>query len=578
MRSAARPRRRHQLVALIAGILAAPAAATGTTFTDAAWTDNEHVNANKLGTADRCDQNSGTIATAASRQLSGTLMDSNLDTLAALRGLNVTNDGAGTTTASANAVRINQDTFMAPLDASAVNTDLLQLSLPLGLPVGSADVYSQWGQTKNNGNVTAASGLITNSGGALGLGQTQNPTDPPVMASLNLGAIVPTALAGITLDLGAVSSLAELTYCGDLGNDWQGPLPQPVTNRSYRVSTLTLNADMPALDTAAAGANTLLQGMNLNLQAAQPGLSAAVAQDLITAATPLLAGLDPLTPADVKTDVKLNLSQLDLSAAKALLTSTLADHNGLVTVDFGAGIAHINLAKAEGGSNSLNGKAPNSKITLDQNVTNQLSTALTQILDTWRAKIITAVQQAVRATPTSATATVTVRSLGIPLAEISLGLGPVTTGQLLDVHNGITGTPIPPVSTALKLLVLNAPTSALNTLTAGLATALPSVTGKALQNSLILGIVGTLTTSLQEQTVPVGPALTQALNQVNNLLSITVNVQPDQPGYEGTPSPSPLSVTALHLALNPIESLNLSLATSSVAYTLSDQEDEASSP
>lgn len=563
MRAATEPRPRWLLVA---GILAASVAVAGTAVTDAAWTDNEYVHSG-LGTVFRCDQNSGATTTAAARQFSGTLLDSNLDTVAALKGLSVTNDGAGTSTASANALRISQDTFMAPIDASAANTSLLQLSLPLGLPVGSTDAYSQWGQTKNSGNTTAASGLITNSGGALGLGQTQNPTNPPVMATLDLGAIAPSALAGMTLNIGAVSSLAELTYCGDLGNNWQGPLPQPVINRSYRVSTLNLNADMPALDAAVAGANTLIQGVTANLQAAQPQLATAITQDLITASTPLPAGLDPLAPADIKTDVKLDLTQLDLTAAKAHLTSTLTDTTGLITVDFGTGIAHLNLTKAEGGTDNLNGKAPNTRIALDDNVTAQLSAALTQVLDTWRANITAAVRQAIRATPATVTATITVRALGIPAGEISLSLGPTTTGQLLDLHHGVTGTPVPSVATTVKLLVLNAPTGALNTLTSVLAASLPAITGKALDTGLITGVVDTLRTSLQQQTTPVGPALTQALTQANNLLSITVNVQPDQPGYQGTPSTTPLSVTALQLALNPAQSLNLYLATSSVTYT-----------
>ncbi|MDQ0731108.1 choice-of-anchor G family protein [Arthrobacter sp. B1I2] len=563
MRAAAGQLRRRLL---IGGILAASLAVTGTTLTNAAWTDNEYVHAN-VGTDGRCEQDSGTTTTAAARQLSGTLLNSNLDSVAALKGLSVTNDGAGTSTASANALRITRDTFMAPLDASAINTDLLLLSLPLGLPVGSADVYSQWGQTVNNGNATAASGLITDSGGALGVGQSQNPTDPPAMATLNLGAVVPTALAGLSLDVGAVSSIAELTYCGDLGNGWQGPLPQPLVNRSYQASALNLNVDMPTLDAAVAGTDTLLQGVNAHLLAATPGLSAAVAQDLITAATPLLGDLNSVTPADVKAEVKLDLSKLDLTAARALLTSTMTDAKGLIKINFGSGVAHINLAKAEGGINSLNGRAPNTEIALTQDITNQLSGALTQVLDTWRAKVTAAVQQAIRATPASVTATVTVRTLGIPVGEISLGLEPVTIGQLLDLHYGISGTPAARVTTSLKLLGLNPPTTALNTLASGLAAALPAITGKALHNGLILGVVGTLNTAVQEQTSPVGPALAKALGQVNALISITVNVQPDQPGYHGTAKSTPLSVTAIRISIDPLNTLDLSLATSSIAYT-----------
>lgn len=552
---------------LIAGVLAATAAVAGTSLTNAAWTDNEYVHSSRVGTDGRCEQDSGTVTTASARQIAGTLLNSNLDTVAALKGLGVTNDGTGTTTATANAIRIDQDTFMAPLDVSAVNTDLLQLSLPLGLPVGSADVYSQWGRTLNNGNATAASGLITNSGGALGLGQTQNPTDPPAMATLNLGAVVPASLAGMTVDLGAVSSIAQLIYCGDLGNGWQGPLPQPVANRSYRISSLHLNADMPTLDAAAAGADTLLQGVNQNLEAAQSELSAAVAQDLIAAADPLLAGLDPLAPADVRTDVTLDLSQLDLTAAKALLTSTITDTSGLITVDFGAGIARIDLAKAVGGIDGLNGRAPNTRIALSQDTVSRLSAAMTQVVDTWRANVISAVENAVRATPVSVAATVTARALGIPVGEISLGLGPVTTGRLLDLHYGIESQPAINASWSLKLLGLSAPSATLNALASGLAAALPAITGEALHNGLIVGVLATLDTALADQAGPVGPALDNALEQVSAVLAITVNVQPDQPGYHGTPSSSPLSVTALHLALDPVQSLDLSLATSSVGYS-----------
>jgi hypothetical protein len=546
---------------VIAGILAASGVVGGTTLTNAAWVDNEYVYASGVGTDGRCELDSGTLSTASARQLRGTLMGSDLDNLASVSGVSVLNDGAGTSTANPGAIRIDDNTFMAPLDVDLLRADVLQLSLPLGLPVGSADVYSQWGRTLHNGNTTAASGLITDSAGALGLGQSQNPTDPPTMATLDLGALAPAELAGMTLEIGSASSIAELTQCGDLGNGWLGPLAQPLVERSYAVSSLDLDATVPALDSAVSGADQLLDGVQPSLNTASGDLEVAIAGDLAVAATPLLG---TLTLGGI--DTQVTMTSVDLAPVQALLTGEMTDDSGLLTVNFGTGVVQVDLAKTAGGVNGLNGMAPNTEVILNQAVMDDLSAALTQVLDDWKENVKSALVTAIRATSVTVAATVHVRSLGLPLADINLGLGPVSAGELLDLYNGVPGTPAVPVTSSITMLGLGDPTPTLNALASGLAAALPGITGEALNHGLILGIVGSVETSLGNLTSTVAPALSDALGQLSSLLSITVNVQPDQPGHPAPSTASPFSVSALRLSFVALNTLELSLATSSVGY------------
>lgn len=547
---------------IVAGILAASTVLGGATLTNAAWVDNEYVQGRGVGTDGRCEKDSGTATTASAQQLAGDLMGTSMANVAAAQGVQVFNDGAGSTTPSAGAIRIDDNTFMAPLDVDLLGADLVRLSLPLGLPVGSADAYSQWSQTLNNGNATAATGLVTNSGGAIALGEPANPADPPVMATLDLGSLVPPELAGMTLDIGAASSLAYLEQCGDLGNGWLGPLEQPQVERTYGVSLLDLDAEMQELDSAVTGTEQLLDGIPAKLDDAEAGLELAIAAGFGPVDAPLI---EAVTLGSV--DAAVNMGTPDLGPVRTLLQGTRTDDGGLLTVDFGTGIVSMDLAKTAGGANGLNGMAPNTEVIANQAMTQELAAALTQVLADWRDDVTSALVTAIRTTPVSVTAAVHVQSMGVPLAVIDLALGPVTAGQLIDVHNGVPGTPVVPVTSSINMLGLELPTDELKALASDLASDLPGIAGKALYNELVVGVVGQLETSLTDLADPVAPALAYTLSRLSSLLSIMVNVQPDQPGHPEPSSSGPFSVSALRLSLvDASGALNLSLATSSVGH------------
>lgn len=548
--------------AIMAGLLSVVAAVSGVAFTNAAWVDNEYVHARGIGTDGKCEQGSGTVSTASARQFSGTLLESDLDNLASVKGVQVTNDGAGTTTASAGAIQIDENTFVAPLDVDVLNNDLLRLSLPLALPVGAADVHSQWGQTLNNGNTTAASGLVTNNGGALSLGQPQDPANPPVMASLDLGALAPASLAGMTLEVGSASSIARLTQCGDLGNGWLGPLEQPVLDRAYAISSLDLNAALPALSTAVSGTAELIDGVQPALDAAIEDLEVRIAKDLALEAAPILG-----TFSLGSIDTQVTLTQADLAPLRALLKGTMSDDRGLLTVDFEAGAVRVDLAKTSGGANGLNGHSPNTEVVLNQAVRDELSAALIQVLNDWRENMTSALINAIRATSVTVNSTLHL-SDGVTLADIRLALGPVSAGHLLDLHNEVPGTPAVPVAASITMLGLQPSglTPELEELAAQLATALPGIIGDALDDELINGVVAGFGSSAAALTSPVVSSFSDALGQLANQLSIMVNVQPDQPGHPEPSSSSPFQVSALRLSFPALNVLDMTLATSSVGY------------
>lgn len=172
-----------------------------------------------------------------------------------------------------------------------------------------------------------------------------------------------------------------------------------------------------------------------------------------------------------------------------------------------------------------------------------------------------------RATPVSVTAAVHVQSLGLPLAVLDLALGPVSVGQLIDLRNGVPGTPAVPVTSSINMLGLGLPTEELKTLASELASDLPGIAGEALNSELIGGVVGEFDAAVTDLSGPAAPALSYIFSQLSGLLSIMVNVQPDQPGHPAPSSSGPYSVSALRLSLaNAPDTFDLSLATSSAGH------------
>lgn len=546
----------------VAGLLAAAAVIGGASLTNAAWVDDEYVHAN-VGTDGTCSANSGIATTAAARQLTGTLLGSDLDNLASLRGVQVFNDGAGKTTASSGATRIDDYTFTAPLMMDLLGDEVLQWSLPLGLPIGSADAYSQWGQTLDNGNTTAASGLVTNSGGAISFGQPQDPSDPPVMATIDLDDVAPASLAGLSMDIGAASGLAELTLCGDLGNGWLGPLDQPLINRGYNITGLALNAGLPGLGSEG-GIEQLVDGVQSTMDGVDGELEAHIRAGL--SAAPLLGTLSL-----GQAEVHVTTTPVDLAPVRALLNATLSDERRLLTVDLATRTVRVDLAKMAGGANGLNGLEPNTRIVLTDAMVAELSTALAQVLDDWKDQVLSGLLSAIRGISVSVDATVQVLKAGVLVGKADLDMGPVTLGNLVDVHNSVAGTATVTVTSDDSVLVpdlLGVIAAEVAIVTSGLTAALPGVAGDALEDVVISGALNDINNAVTDLLNPVAGDLTSALQRLRSVVSILVNVQPDQPGHPNPAVANPFSVSALRLAvLEDLDSMDLSLGTASVAFT-----------
>lgn len=548
----------------VAGLLAAAAVIGGASLTNAAWVDDEYVHAN-VGTDGTCSANSRIATTAAARQLTGTLLGSDLDNLASLRGVQVFNDGAGKTTASSGATRIDDYTFTAPLMMNLLGDEVLQWSLPLGLPIGSADAYSQWGQTLDNGNTTAASGLVTNSGGAISFGQPQDPSDPPIMATIDLDDVAPASLAGLSMDIGAASGLAELTLCGDLGNGWLGPLDQPLINRGYNITGLALNAGLPGLGSEG-GIEQLVDGVQSTVDGVDGQLEAHIKAGLSAAGAPLL---DTLSLGQA--EVHVTTTPVDLAPVRALLNATLSDERRLLTVDLATRTVRVDLAKMVGGANGLNGLEPNTQIILTDAMVAELSTALAQVLDDWKDQVTSGLLSAFRGISVSVDATVPVLKAGVLVAKVELDMGPVALGNLVDVYNNVAGAAAVTVTSDDSVLVpdlLGVIAAEVAIVTSGLTAALPGVAGDALEDVVISGALNDINNAVTDLLNPVAGDLTSALQRLRSVVSILVNVQPDQPGHPDPAAANPFSVSALRLAvLEDLDSLDLSLGTASVAFT-----------
>jgi hypothetical protein len=99
-----------------------------------------------------------------------------------------------------------------------------------------------------------------------------------------------------------------------------------------------------------------------------------------------------------------------------------------------------------------------------------------------------------------------------------------------------------------------------------LASALPGITGGALKDELIDGVVADFESSVAALTSTVASSLAAALGELRSQLSIMVNVQPDQAGHPEPSSVSPFQVSAMRLSFPALDALDLSVATSSVGY------------
>lgn len=473
---------------LAVAAVAAASMVAATTFTTAAWVDDEWAAGSVgVGSPGDCTTNTLFSSEASARQLSGTVLGANLNSIAGVEGLAVTNDGitAAPNPVTATAVTGLPDAFISKLPVTALGGNPLTAALALGVPVGSLGTYTQWAQATESGHARAAAGLVTDESGAVQVGSgAAGPAAGPQAARLSLGSILPESLAGVTLDVGAVASSSTVEGCR-MVNGW--PTPAPAATRDYGVAGLDLGADVSAVASVYMPFDSTLAELNSLEGALNEAVKAGIA-----------AALEPLGLATVSAGV-----DYDVEAVRKLLVEPQTE--GAVTVNFGTGQVWIDMAKLD---TDLNLRGANSAVRIDAG-------AVRTAMETLRARMLTALQSTLGGVALNGTAEADIHLPGIglsratyvisgsvanPAVKISEASGPSLINSLDAVVQGVTDAVSAVISTSAAPVVSS---------------------GLAQVSQLLDDAVGDVH---------------QVAAATQNLVSIHVNVQPDQP-WTGTRPP-----------------------------------------
>lgn len=576
------------VTAIVAGVL------TGTTASTAAWTDTEFVTAD-VGSLD-CASATDLASRATGRFVTGRLGGVPLDPIVGLSGATVSNDGT-TVSASSGSVPSGTDAFGAPIGVSAVGS-LITAGIGATLPLNwGTGVYNQYGQARETGVSTGASGAVTNSG-AVDTGAVAGGTAAKVgtLRLSDLTGLGPTlaGLTDVTLAVGAVAALATMDGCPMA---WDGRSTPDATElqRSYLLSSLEAELTSTAVRQLTGPGGTVPTSV-ATLQSALTGLigtpttsgtaETSVANSVLSSLTGTVSGLlgalsSPLLALSIGNGHEVSVGVgIDLTAVTNYLTGPLTD--GAVTVDLASGRISVNIDALSGG---LNNRAPNTRLLTSANladVVDRVETLLAQRL----AQVNTALTTALNAATVSISVDVKVAATLLAVWPLP-GIGPVNA---LNVHLGYTGsvaqfaagtqTVTGPSVTLLSGTGIG--DALLNPLVGGLTAALlnpvlttvtPGVVS-AVATQLTTPITGLISTVLTTSTTALSStilALDPVLQTLAAILDITVNAQPDVAPNPAPPTPSQpgeFHVSALRIGVLNAPSgsslLSLSLANASV--------------
>ena len=484
------------------------------TATDASWTDSEHVTSPLVRGARDCTRAYRYSSTSSSRMLSGALLGTDLDPLAALSGVRTTHTGEVGTSASpqpATAPAAAPDAHAAPLSVTALSSTLgAQTASVVALPAAGqeAAVLQQHARATSDGEAAAATGAVGSTGAVrttTGAGSVPDGRLPSP-AVLDLAALAPgtAALAGARLEVGALASTALLDGCL---RDELGALPL----RDYGVSGLRTVLTTPTVPAVTQTAKTAAAAAQASVESLERTLESA------------LGGVGSLLGSTVTVDV-----QVDAAAAVApLLTERLGDGTEVV-VDLGRGTVEVDLARLLSGG--VNGRAPGTELVLDQAALSLVTTRVDALLTGWVTSVESDLEKALRAAPVTARA----RLGGLTLLDISGTVDGITRGSAkVNALGGV-----------VKLGdVLG-------------------VMGPLLDTGLFgpTGVVKTLGRTVRGATPPVTAATSTSLSGLRSAVSLVVNDQRQ-------PAPGVYDVAALRVRVLPGTGspvTDLRLATSSV--------------
>jgi len=552
------------VVAVVGAVIVPPPPVT-----TAAWTDSERAYG-LVGTSKfTCGTDTGYAAAASSRFVRGSLAGTDLDTVAAVRGADLTRTRSGVVTAVPTSPAPTTDaggttTFRNPLSASAgsglVGLDLAGLGT--NLPAGSAGALNQFTRVAPTGTAAAASGLVSDSGG-LGVTSTTPASALPGPARVGLTSVLPasTALDRADLTVGAVASTATLDGCRALESRIWGDGSVTGVTRDYGVAGLALELRSPAV----AGLSGQVSSTVTSLNTAVTRLVGVDGTISGTVKTGVLGTVNALTNllslGSVSGDVSISGLNLQ-TAVDPLVAGSLTSADGTVTITPATGLVTVDLAKLSGPSGGINGLAPNTEIVLSATAMNAITATVSGLLDGFTSSLVTALRAAVdKATLNVALRvdlTATLLGVAVPVLKVDV----VVQGSLSQVLASPSTAKASVTGTVLPVLGLGATLSAvLNGLLTPLANSAPTLVGSiaSLLTTTLVTPITTLGTTLSTTLAPVVTAVGTLTTRLPSVLSLRVNLRPDQAGYPGgvvTTAPadkwstSPYQVGALRVALS----------------------------
>ncbi len=532
------------------------------TSSTASWTDREWDTGGLL--ALNCAAPGAVDARAWGRVLAGQLQGASLDPIAATDGITVTNLAPATSSTGASLAApvssLGSDAWSAALGLSALSSLNLGAGLLLPLDAGTG-VYTQYGRAASTGQQVGASGAVTTQSG--GLASLDPPTSStPRLGTLRLSSVLDSLVAGsgtpvgrlsdVALQIGAVGSIAAFDGCGAL---WSPATTSSRLSREYLVSGLGLGFTSDLVS----GFGTSLQGTLTTLQSTlNTTLNAAVSASVVSAvAAKLTSALTGIAGIGLGNDpVQVTVAgTVNLAPVTALLGSDISD--GVVTLNLASGRVTADLAALLGqsyaDSNGLNGRAANTSV-LTPGVINALLTRISTLLTNF---VTNTIQPAIAKVILDTAITIrVVAHLDATVTVLTLGL--ITVPNIIEVDSlfsgtiggftGASGYAAPTVGTQVNLLPGGGlATAALNTLlgvvtgpiVSGIATTLLPAIGGIVVAPLLTSLSAIVTSTLAGVTGTTIPALITALAPVLNLLAqlvkLTLNAQPDQPGSVGPP-------------------------------------------
>jgi hypothetical protein len=535
----------------------------------ASWTDREYARAE--ATAADCGAPGSVDATAWGRMLTGMLLGTDLDPVAAIDGIRVDNLApalTSTATTAATATDLGSDAWSADLALSVLSALDVGAGIPLPFDT-DVGTYSQFGRSTSDGLSVGAAGAITTAAGGLASLDAPGGSTPRV-ATLQLSTLLDAALpalgvagtdlADAELRVGTLGAIAEFDSCASL---WSGSAPGAELVRDYLVDDLGVALTSATVTDAAAALRASITALEATLDALAPtgtaitGSARTAVQNALTSIVDLdLLGVDvslaSLDTATVQLDV-------DLAPVVDAVSGPLSD--GVVTIDLTNGRIEADLAAlfddAYGSSGGLNGLPANTSV-LTAPVLAELSARVGDLLDDL---VDVSVEPALDAALDAATVTVvldaTLRTratvLFTTINVLGLHLHTEITGTV-GGFTGVSGAPTPVAATTvteassgiltgLLALVgtnLGALTSAVATAVAApLVTDLVPVLGTQVVAPLRVAAAATTAatvSSLTGTTIPASlVALEPVLTALRTLVDVTVNARPDQPGTVGAP-------------------------------------------